>query len=159
MRKKCEKCGEEFEARETYHKYCRRCMGQPAAKVVRDVSEFLLTSYHDAKGNLLKEVYIDQPKTLSEIFANDRLAIKQLRDFHQRIQKARNKALLKGIEAARHLLYECRREVEYQLKRGVIPSSFAQFMKHHLQIAEKNDKSLEGFFQHIDSIVCYFPIK
>ncbi len=87
------------------------------------------------------------------------LAIKQLREVHRKILKAKTRALLKGIDPARSILYECQRDLEYQLKRNVIPESFVQFMKHHLALSEKDEKTLEGFFQHLDSIVCYFPIK
>jgi hypothetical protein len=43
------------------------------------------------------------------------------------------------------------------LKREKIPGTFAQFVRHHVALAEKDEKSIEGFFQHIDSVVCYFP--
>jgi CRISPR/Cas system CSM-associated protein Csm2 small subunit len=157
MKKRCERCGKEFKASQPHFKYCSNCFSIPEDK--KDFSKLLLKAYYDPKGNMLKEIYIDIPKKLADNFAKDKLGTKQLRDFHQKILKARNKALLKGIDVARPILYECQRDIEYQLKRGVIPHNFAQFMKHHLSLAEKDERSLEGFFQHLDSIVCYFPIK
>lgn len=160
MKKRCEKCGKEFEARQSHFKYCPDCF-PPSQNKTNLPSDLLLKAYYDQKGNTLKEVYIDTPQKLANIFAKDRpsLGTKQLRDFHQKILKARNKAILKDIDVARPIIYECHRDIEYQLKRGVIPDSFAVFMKHHLSLAEKDEKSLEGFYQHLDSIVCYFPIK
>jgi CRISPR/Cas system CSM-associated protein Csm2 small subunit len=160
MKKKCERCGNEFEAREPHHRYCRNCI--PSAQgEAPNLSGLLLKGYYDQKGQPLREIYLDVPQKLANAFFNSRpsLAIKQLRDVHRQISKAKTKAMLRGIDTARSLLYECQRDLEYQLKRNVIPESFIQFMKHHIALAEKNEKSLEGFFKHFDSIVCYYPVK
>jgi CRISPR/Cas system CSM-associated protein Csm2 small subunit len=160
MKKRCERCGREFEPREPHFRFCPNCFSSPKGET-SDLSGLLLKRYYDQEGHPLKEVYIDVPQKLANLFFNSRpqLAIKQLRDVHRKILKAKTKAILKGIDPTRFILYECQRDLEYQLKRNVIPESFAQFMKHHLALAEKDEKSLEGFFKHLDAIVCYFPIK
>ncbi len=157
MKKRCEKCGKEFEARRPEFEICPHCYSSQKRSDIS--SELLLKSYYNEEGNLLKEVFIGIPEEIAKIFAKDGLATKQLRDFHLKILKSRTKANLKGIRATRPILYECHRDVEYQLKRGIAPQSFVQFMKHHLALAEKDEKALEGFYQHLDSIVCYFPAK
>jgi CRISPR/Cas system CSM-associated protein Csm2 small subunit len=168
MRKKCQTCGNEFEAREEYHKYCPRCI--PSARAagggiaatsrqsVGNINDYLLREYYDQDGNLKKEIFIGVPQKIADIFAGDRLSTKQLRDFHGVISRVRKKAALKGIESERATLYKCQADLEHQLKRGVVPLSFVQFMKHHLALAERDEKSLEGFFRHFDSVVCYFPV-
>lgn len=160
MKKRCEKCGNEFEAREQHHRFCRNCIPSPQGETP-NLSGLLLKGYYEQDGNTHKEVYIDVPQKLANVFFNSRptLAIKQLRDVHRKISRAKIKALLKGIDTARSFLYECQNDLEYQLKRNVVPESFIQFMKHHLSLAEKDEKSLEGFFKHLDSIVCYYPVK
>ena len=160
MKKRCERCGKDFEPREPHFRFCPNCFSSPKGET-SDLSGLLLKGYYNQEGHPLKEVYIDVPQKLADIFVTSKrsLTIKQLRDIHRKILKAKIKAILKGIDSARSILYECQRDLEYQLKRDVIPESFAQFMKHHLALAEKDEKSLEGFFQHLDSIVCYFPIK
>ncbi len=160
MKKKCEKCGREFEPKEPHFRFCPNCFSSTKSET-SDLSGFLLKGYFDQGGQPLKEVYIGVPQKLAHIFFNSRppLAIKQLREVHRKILKAKTRTLLKGIDPARSILYECQRDLEYQLKRNVIPESFVQFMKHHLALSEKDEKTLEGFFQHLDSIVCYFPIK
>ena len=160
MKKKCERCGREFEAREPHFRFCPNCFPSPQSET-SNITGLLLKTYYDQKGHPLKEVYIDVPQKLANLFSNSRppLAIKQLRDVHRKISNAKTKAILKGIDHARSILFKCQTDLEYQLKRNVIPESFVQFMKHHLALAEKDEKSLEGFFQHLDSIVCYFPIK
>lgn len=160
MKKRCERCGKDFEPREPHFRFCPNCFS-PSKSEIFDLSGLLLKSYYDHEGHLLKEVYIDVPQKLANIFTKSKrsLTINQLRDIHRKILKAKTKAILKGIDSARSILYECQRDLEYQLKRDVIPESFAQFMKHHLALAEKDEKSLEGFFKHLDSVVCYFPVK
>jgi CRISPR/Cas system CSM-associated protein Csm2 small subunit len=160
MKKRCERCGREFEPREPHFRFCPNCFSSPQSEA-SNITGLLLKGYYDQKGHILKDIYIDYPQKLANIFFNSRppLAIKQLRDVHRKILNAKTKAMLKGIDHARSILFKCQTDLEYQLKRNVIPESFAQFMKHHLALAEKDEKSLEGFFQHLDSIVCYFPIK
>ena len=155
MRKKCEKCGKEFEARQPHFKICPDCYFSRRKTGLSP--ELLLKSYYDEEGNLLKEVFIGVPQNLAEIFSKDDLSTKQLRDFHLLILRARNKAFLQGIDVAKPILWECWRNASYQLKRGVIPQSFAQFLEHHLDLAEKDEKMLDGFCQHLQSILAYFP--
>lgn len=157
MQKKCQKCGRIFEAKQEFFKECPECYKPSKQKEQIFSSELLLENYYDSNGNILKEVIIGKPEKIANIFARDKLTVNQLRDFHSIISNARNKAILKDINHARQILWECQKNIDYQLKRGVIPASFAQFMKHHLSIGEKDEKSLEGFYQHLDSIVCYFP--
>lgn len=156
MRKICEKCGKEFEPRQPHFRICPNCF-KPTSNNQAIQSNLLLKSYYDQQGNLLKEVFIGIPEKLAILFSKDNLATKQLRDFFQVILKARNKALLQGINIAKPMIYECQRNATYQLKRGVIPVSFKKFLEHHLALAEVDEKSLDGFCQHMESIVAYFP--
>lgn len=158
MRKKCENCGKEFEATQPHFKLCPDCFSSSKHRKA-DISELLLSDYYDEESNLLKQVFIGVPEELANAFANSkpRLATKQLRDFYQKILKARNKAILKGINVSRPILYECQRDAAYQLKRDRIPEAFNQFLEHHLSLAERDEKMLEGFYQHFNSVVCYFP--
>ena len=158
MKRKCEQCQKEFEPVQPHFRLCPDCFSSSWHK--KDtLSELLLKSYYDLKNNLVKEVFIGVPESLARVFARSRPSLKstQLRDFYQKILKARNKALLKDINAARPILYECQRDAAYQVNRGVIPESFSQFLEHHIALAEKDEQSLEGFYQHVNSLVCYFP--
>lgn len=154
MRKICEKCGREFEAKQSHFRLCSSCF---SSRQRINISSLLLETYYDDKNNLLKEIFIGLPEKLAKIFHKDKLTITQLINFYQKIQRACNNALLHGIDIAKPIIYECHRDLEYQLKRGLIPRSFFKFMKHHLEIAEKNEKELEGFRQHLESILAYFP--
>lgn len=160
MKKKCEKCGKDFEATMSYYKVCNNChMPQDKSVPESSINNLLLQSYHDASGNLIKEIFIDTPSQLAKIFANDKpnLASKQLREFYNIILRARNKSILKGVNVIMPILWECQRDAEYQLKRNVIPRSFYKFLEHHIRIAGKDEKTLDGFCQHIQSIIAYYP--
>ena len=156
MKKKCEKCGKEFEAKQQHFKICQNCFSS-LKKQQRLNTDLLLNSYYDGESNLLKDVFIGTPENLAIIFAQDGLASKQLREFYNIILKARNKAILKGMSNVKPLIWECQRNADYQLKRGVIPISFLKFLQHHLKLAEVNEKMLDGFFQHLQSVIAYFP--
>ncbi len=160
MQKKCEICGKMFEAKQEYFKTCFECHSKEQSKSKEKTSltqDLLLKIYFDEKGNLLKDIFIGVPVKIAELFNKNGLKIKQLRDFYSIISGARTKALLKGIEIARPLLWQCVSKLEYQLKREIIPQSFVDFMKYHVELAQKDEKSLDAFYQHLDSIVCYFP--
>lgn len=159
MQKKCEICGKMFEARQDHFKICYEChlKEQPGQKNQKCPENMLLKSYFDENGNPLKEIFIELPDKIAKLFNRENLKIKQLRDFYSIISGARTKALLKGIEQARPILWQCISKLEYQLKREVIPQSFVDFMKHHIELAQKDGKNLDAFYQHLDSIVCYFP--
>jgi len=160
MKKKCEKCGKDFEPAQPHFKTCRNChLSQNRSLPTTSINDLLLPSFHDSSGNLTKNVFIDIPAQLASIFANDNpnLASKQLRDFYNIILRARNKSILKGMVVVRPILWECQRNAEYQLKRNVIPQSFFKFLEHYIKLAEKDEKPLDGFCQHIQSIIAYYP--
>ena len=163
MQKKCEKCGKMFEAKQEYYKVCYECNIAKQSKNERGekslLSDLLLKSYFYEKGNLVKEIFLDIPDKIAKKLYQDHpsLKMKQLRDFYSIISNARTSALLKGIDSVRSILWQCATKLEYQLKREIIPQSFVDFMRHHLKLAEKDEKHLDAFYQHLDSIVCYFP--
>lgn len=161
MTKVCKICGKNFEPKQEHFEICFNCYKtQPKREDIKNQlvsSNLLLNSYFDSNGNIVREVFIDVPKQISLIFNKDNLKIKQLRDFYQIISKARKVAMMKGIDDARQILWQCKTQLEYQKKRGVIPQSFFHFMEHNLNLAEKDEKHLDAFYHHLDSIVCYFP--
>ena len=157
MQNQCENCGKPFYASQAHFRLCPACFSKSKKKRFIQIDELLLKSYYDKDNNLLKEIFIGIPEELARLFSQDRMAAKQIRDFYQKIAKARNKALLFGINVVKPILYECQRDAAYQLKRDVIPQSFNDFLVHHLQIAEKNEKMLDGFCQHFESILAYYP--
>jgi CRISPR/Cas system CSM-associated protein Csm2 small subunit len=173
--KKCEKCGAQFEAREERHRTCPKCHREwmnagggggsataprfapaPAQKMP---SELLLKQYYDGEGNVLKEVFIGPPQKIATMLEAGGLSVVQLRNFFAMIGRAKNTAMLKGFKVSLKTLYQCNSQIEYQLKRDKIKSDFADFMRHHLELAQQSKENLEGFYDHLDSIVSYFPVK
>jgi len=165
--KRCEECGNEFEPRQPHHRLCSDCVrrrlpersSSDQRRETRHLRDFLLDSYYDEKGNPVKELFIDYAQELARLFDRDKLSRKQLRNFFGIVTRAKNIALLKGLGEARPVLYECQATVESQLNRDAIPRSFAEFMKHHLELASRSERDLEGFQKHLNCILCYFPIR
>jgi len=155
MGKKCKICGQPFEPLQEHFELCPKCFRARGNKD-STFKNLLLKTYFDENGNILEEIYIDIPQNIANIFKKENLTIKQLRDFFQIVSRARIYGMIK-IERAREILYQCRTKLEYQKSRGKITNSFYEFMKHHLEIACKDKEHLEAFYQHFDSIVCYFP--
>lgn len=155
---RCGNCGKMFTPSKPYFRTCYSCHLKQQ-KQTSFPSDLLLQDYYDNNGNLVKEVFIGIPQQIADILAKDGLKPTQLRDFYALISRARNKSVLKGIDCVRPILWECQKKSAYQAKRGIIRKSFVCFLEHHLSIAEKNEKNLEGFYQHFDSVVCYFPKK
>lgn len=172
MKKNCIKCKKEFDAIKDFYKYCSKCQSERILKTDMgkreipanqndDLHDLLLNSYVDSNGNPLKEIYLEVPDKLANIFVKEELSIKQLRDFLKKIANARIKAFSKkGIESARPLLYECENDLKYQfLRRKVINKGFFDFMVHHLNLAKENVNNLDYFYKHLDSILCSYPEK
>jgi CRISPR/Cas system CSM-associated protein Csm2 small subunit len=176
MKKRCQKCGQEFEPFEPYHTTCRECFrAQPKVMKSFDgpapqgrgaggapgpaLDVLLLDGYFDNEGNLRREIYMDVPRQLANLFSGDNkpMGTKQLRDFHLKFLRARNRAFQRGIGEVRPDLYRIVTELNYQVKRGVVPKSFLTFVEHHTKLAEKDEQSLNAFFEHINSVVCYYP--
>ena len=159
MMKKCEKCGKTFEAKDPSFRTCYAChqVGQSTQSISNtSIKPLLLDSYYDVNKQYKKEVFIDIPKRIAELFY-EQIKVNQLRDFHQKILIIRNTAMRKGFEYAKTLLWKLPAEAEYQRKRTYVSQNFVEFINHHVRLAEQNESNLEGFFQHMDCIVSFFP--
>ncbi len=153
---KCENCGRMFAPSRPHFKTCYSCHAKQQERASLP-ADLLLRNYYDNNNNLVKEVFIGIPKQIADILARDELTIKQLRDFHSQVLDARNKSILKGIDCARPVLWECQKNLAYQSGRRKVPKTFVSFIEHHISIAEESGQNLEGFYQHLDSVLCYFP--
>jgi hypothetical protein len=158
----CEKCKKPFEAKKDYYRTCFKCSQASQGNVIYldNINALLLKSYHDADGDLLREVFIGPPQKLADVFnqGKPRLSTKQLGEYFMKVQRAYKQAINdRDMGIARSMLWDIQPDLENQLKRGIIPVSFATFIKHHLALAEKSVNDLEGFYKHIYSIIRYYP--
>jgi|GEM_PF-922153 len=159
----CEMCHKPFEQKKDYQKTCYQCHLKSKATneaPVVNIDALLLKVYHDAGGELVREVFIGPPQQLANTFdqGKPRLSTKQLGEYFMKVQRAYKQAINdRDMGMARTMLWDIQPDLENQIKRGIVPVSFATFFKHHLALAEKSEKSLEGFYKHIYSIIRYYP--
>lgn len=157
MRKTCESCGKEFEARDPRHKTCYDCFRASSSVGRSEIP--LLSDYFDEKGNLTKDVFVETPKRIANILQHDRVSMKSVRSFYNKILQARERTRLKDFNSAKPVLYELYSEIDDKLNRNVkgFPRSLAVFLRHHLSLAEKNENMLEGFYKHLRAVISYLP--
>ncbi|OQX79253.1 MAG: type III-A CRISPR-associated protein Csm2 [Candidatus Omnitrophica bacterium 4484_70.1] len=156
MEKICKICGRKFEAKQEHFDICYECYTKQKQKQDK-ISALFIDEYFDAEGRLKKEIFIDIPEKIAHLLSQDGLKINQLREFYQIISKAYREGIRKGLKEVLPILWKCKPQLEYQRKRDIVPQSFVDFMNHHLNLAQKDIKHLEAFFQHFDAVVCYFP--
>lgn len=177
MKRRCEKCGKEFEPREAYHKTCSDCHFKDSAakpsgprQVAGAVSTSTTFQFSDA---YLKEGYFDSQngkrylrvallddlaRDVAKVLGNAGMKSHQLRRFF-------NKA--RGIEAKLNREPDFRRVVEeivsfksdvaYQVGRGVVPREFSAFIERNIDLAVADEESFRrGFLQHFQSVLAYF---
>jgi CRISPR type III-A-associated protein Csm2 len=63
----------------------------------------------------------------------------------------------KDFEAVKADILGFKRDVAYQVGRGVVPAEFKQFIDRNVELAVEDKKSFkQGFLQHFESVLAYF---
>lgn len=164
MIKTCEKCGEKFEARENFYKYCPSCFraGPGSGKGKREPppdtvpAECIFTTFYTEDGYPKRELYIDSAEKMTSILEKNGMTMSQLRSLFHMLKSASN--LLKSSPEARFgdarkTFHEFVRQVDHQNKRGHVPAVFVKFVRDHLEVATKNAKEFDGFVEYLTSIL------
>jgi CRISPR type III-A-associated protein Csm2 len=82
----------------------------------------------------------------------------QLRRFFNKARGIESKLDRGGdFEAIEADIYGFKRDVAYQVGRGVVPEEFQQFIDRNVELAVVDERSFrEGFMQHFESVLAYF---
>jgi len=109
-----------------------------------------------------KELYLDSAEEVSRILeglgmsqGQIRQAFYMLKSMELRIRSERDLSL----EVVNNAYYQFARQIEYQLKRGMIPSQFAEFVRRHLEVATKNKAEFKGFVEYLTSVMARMKTK
>ncbi len=126
-------------------------------------SECVLNTFY--KGDYLRrEIFLEQAQRLADIFGGDRKGMSQssirslfgmLKAMEQRIRVEKNLP----EDEMREVYYKFVRHCEYQRKRDIIPESFLNFAKVHLDTATKNNREFRGFVEYLTSIMARMKTK
>src|SRR3990170_3650325 len=129
MKRKCEKCGNEFVPKEPHHKICHECnrkvceglagADSPKAKLPDD---YLTRGYFDENGYLREGIFKGDAKVVAGVLANLRMTPTSLRAFYNKLKAIENryKNSNNNFDLIKPNLYTFERDVAYQVSRGVV---------------------------------------
>ena len=117
---------------------------------------YLNGGYHDSSGHLRREVIIEWPKAIVDVFARESLSSTALRRFYNK---------LKGLDIKHQFnpnfklllpdLYAFERDAAYAAARLVVPGVFIGFAVKNIDLATRDEKGFKGFVEHFQSIVAF----
>jgi CRISPR type III-A-associated protein Csm2 len=175
--KVCANCGKAFVPAQPHHRYCSPACyreatqgGSRAPTSYRRRDEVPTTFRFDA--SYLKDGYFRdpekkqlRPEVLDTTAQNAALALgqagmtsHQFRLFFNKMRAIEGR-LERGEpwEEVSAEIYAFKRDVVYQVGRGVAPDPFKEFIERNVELAVQDRASFEkGFIQHFQSVLAYF---
>lgn len=118
---------------------------------------YLQNGYFDAAGNIRPEVIVDWPRTLAESLARD-MKTAQVRRFFSEVRRLQGR-LKAGtpFAALRPEVLKLDGYAENAVKRKNAPPLFQQFIRKNLEWATRDERHLDAFVDHFESLVAYYP--
>jgi CRISPR type III-A-associated protein Csm2 len=180
MTKLCDNCGRPFEPKEPWHRYCSpECHrqatggeGQPPRQPSRIPSrldtrttfrfgpDYLRNGYFEEKEGkryLRPEVLDTLAMDIARLLGNRNMKPHQLRRFFNKVRSIETKLNRGDFEVIKADIYGLKRDVAYQVGRGVVPEEFQQFIDRNVELAVQDEDSFRrGFMQHFESVLAYF---
>jgi CRISPR type III-A-associated protein Csm2 len=124
-------------------------------------SDYLADGYFEERDH---ERYL-RPETLdstamdvAKVLVNRDMKPSQLRRFFNKARGIEAKLdRERNFEAIKADIYGFKRDVAYQVGRGIVPEEFQQFINRNVELAVKDELSFrKGFLQHFESVLAYF---
>ncbi|RKX19780.1 MAG: hypothetical protein DRP26_02850 [Candidatus Zixiibacteriota bacterium] len=112
--------------------------------------------FYNEDGYIKREVFIESAEQMSDILQRKRMTQASIRHLFNMI-----KSIEMRLKADRDLplgfirenFYKFVTHTEYQVKRGIIPEVFREFVDSHKDIAVRSIDEFKGFVQYLTSIV------
>ena len=126
-------------------------------------SECILSdSFYEADGSLKRKVNIDAAEKAAECFRTARMTQTSIRQLFNHLKGTEMQLRAKpdlpdGFVRERYDTFLT--QTEYQVRRGVIPSVFAQFVRAHKDVAVQNKKEFVGFVKYLTAILARMRVK
>jgi len=114
-------------------------------------------------GHLRRAIYLEAAQKMTDLCMGEGLTTSQLRQLFFMLKSVEQR--LKGepdldFGIVQEAVWKFARQVEYQVKRGVMKSpTFAAFIAKHVDVACKDVKEFRGFVEYLTSIVAYLKEK
>jgi len=117
---------------------------------------YLDGGYYDDKGYLRKEVIIEWPMAIVDVFAKQDLSSTALRRFYNKAKGLNNKYQFNpNYRRILPELYAFERDAAYAASRLVVPGVFIGFVVKNIDLATNDEKGFKGFIEHFQSIVAF----
>ena len=119
---------------------------------------YLAGGYFNREGYLKKEVLVDWPQALINVFARGRkpMTMTALRRFYNKLKALDHKLKYqKDIIQLLSDIYSFERDAVYAASREVVPGVFIGFMSKNVEQAALSPKYFNAFVEHYQSIVAY----
>ena len=160
---KCPKCGRR---KKPEFDLCYDCSQKGSGYDKSNVSSLpddcFFESFLNPSGLPKKEIYIDSAEKAAKVFeilkmsqGQIRQAFQMLKSMEMRIRAERDIS----EDVVNNCFYQFARQIEYQLKRGVIKEQFADFVRRHTDVATKSIPEFKGFVEYLTSIMARMKTK
>lgn len=122
--------------------------------------EYLQEGYFtDESQKYLRPAILDTlAMDVARALGNAGIKSSQLRRFFNKARSIESKLdRVDDFEAIKADVYGFKRDVAYQVGRGVVPQQFQQFIDRNVELAVRDEDSFrKGFLQHFESVLAYF---
>ncbi|MEW5920388.1 MAG: type III-A CRISPR-associated protein Csm2 [Bacillota bacterium] len=117
---------------------------------------YLDAGYYDSNGYLRREVIIEWPKAIVEVFARESFSSTALRRFYNKLKGLDTKHQFnRNFKLLLPDLYAFERDAAYAAARLVVPGVFIGFAVKNVDLATRDEKGFKGFVEHFQSIVAF----
>ncbi len=122
----------------------------------------LKKGYYDEKGNLRKELIVEEAEKIGERFVRDRLSKSQIRNFFNEVKALEEKIKVNSFDKNFPFILMLMAKASYAYKQGKsnskIPKSFYEFINVNINLIEKkgDQDTFQGFVTFFETVVAYF---
>jgi CRISPR-associated protein Csm2 len=121
-------------------------------------TDYLKDGYFEMDSERLRAQELDRLSIeIAKLLGNKGMKSHQLRRFFNKARGIQAKLdQEKDFDRIIADIYSLKRDVAYQVGRGVVPEEFQQFIEKNIELAVKKDTTFNGFMQHFESVLAYF---
>lgn len=117
---------------------------------------YLHNGYYDEQRHLRREIFIEYPQELIQIFAaaRPRVTTSALRRFYNKVKAVEGK-MQRGssYESVLQDLYSLERDAAYSVGREIMPPVFQAFIVKNVDLATQNVDNFHGFVEHFQAVI------
>jgi CRISPR type III-A-associated protein Csm2 len=163
MKRRCERCGKEFEPRLPGHRFCPNCFSTDRPERVSRSTDaglpegYMAKGYFDGKGNLFEDYVVKWAEEIARRLGQGAPDMKrhQLRRFYNHVKTIERKLELAGdYDAINKDLKMLISHVSSAASASPakVPRLFEEFIRTNVT-SVKDDRTFQGFIDHFQAVV------